>query len=278
MRAGELLCRHGLQPKKSWGQNFLVDVKAVARIVAAAGATPNDTVVEIGAGLGALTGLLLDQGVQTIAVEHDRDLVKVLQEELGQRPGITIVAGDAMEFDLAAASKSAGRPLIVVGNLPYQITSPLIFKMLDEARGGEVVRRAVFMVQREFAERMVAAPGGKIYGRLSVMAQQQAAVQILFHVGSGSFLPRPAVTSTVLSIVPRPRSLAPVRDERLFAAVVRAAFGARRKMLRGSLAGFENADAALEKAGILGTRRAEELSVADFGRLADALAGVRDHA
>jgi 16S rRNA (adenine1518-N6/adenine1519-N6)-dimethyltransferase len=278
--ARALLDRHGLRPKKSWGQNFLEDEAARRRIVEAAALGPDDAVVEIGPGLGSLTSLLVHAAGQVVAVERDPDMVRVLTTELGGEPRLRIEPGDAMAFDFVGAARAAGRPLVVVANLPYQITSPLLFKIVAEAAGGAVVARAVLMVQREFAERMVAPPGSKTYGRLSVMVQQQADVRILFHVGSHAFVPRPAVTSTVFSLVPRATPRAPVSDRALFAAVVRAAFGARRKMLRRALEpafGGDEAERALAAAGVEGTRRAETLAIADFARIADALAsaGVR---
>jgi 16S rRNA (adenine1518-N6/adenine1519-N6)-dimethyltransferase len=270
-----LLERYGLAAKKSWGQNFLVDPQIQARIVAAAALTAADAALEIGAGLGALTRHLVEAAGRVIAVERDPDMVRVLQGELGARPNLEIRSADALELDYAAA----GRPLVVVGNLPYQITSPLLFAITGAAARGQVITRAVLMVQREFAERVVAPAGSKIYGRLSVMVQQQAGVELLFHVSPGAFHPRPAVTSTVFRLVPRAQPLAPVRDETLFAALVKAAFATRRKMLRRALATpfGEAAGPALERAGIEGTRRAEELEIADFGRLCEALTeeGVR---
>jgi 16S rRNA (adenine1518-N6/adenine1519-N6)-dimethyltransferase len=269
------LARFGLRPKKSWGQNFLEDRGVCARIAAAAGIGHDDVVVEIGPGLGALTRALLAAGpARVIAVERDPDMVAVLNAELGGERALAVSAADALGFDLAAAAAAAGRPLLVVGNLPYQITSPLLFRIIGAAAGGAVVRRGLFMVQRELAERIVSGPGSKSYGRLSVMVQQAAEVRVLFHVGSHAFFPRPAVTSTVFSLEPRPRPLAPVRDAALFAAVVRAGFGGRRKMLRRALGdafGEPAVTTALAAAGIAGTRRAEELSVAELARLADAL-------
>jgi 16S rRNA (adenine1518-N6/adenine1519-N6)-dimethyltransferase len=264
-----LLARYGLQAKKSWGQNFLVDHGVQARIVAAAALTGDDVALEIGAGLGALTRHLLAQAGKVIAVERDPDMVTVLRGELADRGQLEIRAMDALEIDFGAE----GRPLVVVGNLPYQITTPLLFGITEGAARGRAVARAVLMVQREFAERVVAGAGSKIYGRLSVMVQQQAAVEILFHVSPGSFHPRPAVTSTVFRLVPRAQPLAPVRDEALFAAVVRVAFSTRRKMLRRALAPTfgEAVPRALARAEIDETRRAEELDVAAFARLADAL-------
>jgi 16S rRNA (adenine1518-N6/adenine1519-N6)-dimethyltransferase len=264
-----LLERYGLAAKKSWGQNFLVDPGIQARIVAAAALTAADTALEIGAGLGALTRHLTAAAGRVIAVERDPDMVRVLEGEFSARSNLEIRPADALELDYAAF----GRPLVVVGNLPYQITSPLLFAITEGAAGGQVIARAVLMVQREFAERVVAPAGSKIYGRLSVMVQQQAAVEILFHVSPGAFHPRPAITSTVFRLVPRAQPLAPVRDQALFAALVKAAFATRRKMLRRALvpAFGEAAGRALERAGIEGTRRAEELDVAAFARLANAL-------
>jgi 16S rRNA (adenine1518-N6/adenine1519-N6)-dimethyltransferase len=272
--ARQLLARHGLQPKKSWGQNFLVDPGVRRRIVAAAAPTNEEVVVEIGAGLGALTAALAERAARVIAIERDRDLVPLLQAALAGRGNVTVSGTDALDFDFAAEARAAGRPLVVVGNLPYQITSPLLFALLD---GGAAVARAVLMVQREVAERVVAGPGSKTYGRLSVMVQQQAGVEILFHVPPGAFHPQPAVTSTVMRVVPRLAPLA-AADPAVFAEVVRAAFATRRKMLRRALApvfGEGPARAALARAGIAETRRAEELAVPELARLAGAIAGAR---
>lgn len=275
----DLLARHGLRAKKSWGQNFLVDVAAQKRIVGAAAVTAEDLVVEIGAGLGALTGHLAEAAGKVIAIERDPDLVEVLRQELGNRSNVEILAADAMEVDFARLGN--GRPLVVVGNLPYQITSPLLFAILDAAAGGAVIARAVVMIQREVAERVTARAGTDDYGRLSVMAQQRAEVEILFHVGAGAFHPQPTVTSTVMRIVPRAVALAPVREPAVFEALVRGAFAARRKMLRralGAVFGDEVVRRALVRAGIEGTRRGEELAVSELGRLADAIVEERGEA
>jgi 16S rRNA (adenine1518-N6/adenine1519-N6)-dimethyltransferase len=269
----EILQRHGLRAKKSWGQNFLVDARVQERIVAAASVSSDDVVVEIGAGLGALTRRLVAHAGQVIAVEHDAALAALLEQELGVCPGLRVERADALGFDFAAAARAAGRPLVVVGNLPYQITSPLLFAITEAAAGGRAIGRAILMVQKEFAQRMLAGAGSKVYGRLSVMVQQQAEGEILFHVGPGAFHPRPAVTSSVLRLRPRLTPQAPVRDPARFAQVVKQAFATRRKMLRRALeplAGAQAAARALARAGILGTRRAEELTVAEFARLADA--------
>lgn len=272
-KAGELLARHGLSPRKSLGQNFLVDPNIQERIATAAALTANDVVVEIGPGLGAITGHLLERAKQVIAVERDADLAAILSAELATVPALKVIHGDALEFSFSEAAKEAGQSLVVVGNLPYVITSPIIFAMLEAAQGGQVIDRAVFMVQKEFAQRMVAPPGNRTYGRLSVMAQQAAEVEILFHVGAGAFLPPPTVSSTVVRIRPRRLPTMELVTLQIFERVVREAFSGRRKMLRRSLEPAFGAvlQVALEQAGIAGTRRAEELSVADFTRLAQAL-------
>lgn len=269
-----VLARHGLRAKKSWGQNFLHDCSAHARIVAAAACAGDDVVVEIGAGLGTLTAALAaaePPPARVIAIERDADMLRVLEAELGGERRVVITPADAATFDFAAASREAGRPLVVVGNLPYQLASALVIALV-RARGA--VSRAIVMVQREFAQRVVAPPGGRTYGRLSVTVQQYAEARLLFHVPPGAFHPPPAVTSSVMRLVPRATPLAPVLDEALFAEVVKQAFSTRRKMLRRALEpGFGEAAVgrALAAAGIDETLRAERLSVADFARLADAL-------
>jgi 16S rRNA (adenine1518-N6/adenine1519-N6)-dimethyltransferase len=273
-----ILARHGLRAKKSWGQNFLVDRSVLDRIVRAAALAAGDVAVEIGAGLGTLTGALVDaapDGARVIAVERDPEMIAVLRAELGGRPALEIRAADALDLDLPAESRAAGRPLVVVGNLPYQIGSAIL---LGLAAAGGALARAVVMVQKEFAQRVVAPAGGKIYGRLSVTMQQRMAARILFHVGAGAFHPRPQVTSSVVLLEPRARPLAPVVDMELFDRVVKEAFGTRRKMLRRALEpafGEAAVTAALARASIDGTLRAEVLEVADFARLSDALHAVR---
>ena len=275
-----VLARHGLAAKKSWGQNFLHDRSVLGRIVAAAGASGDDTVVEIGAGLGTLTGALARAAPpprRILAVERDPDMQRVLGAELAGDAHVEVVAADALAFDYAAAARAAGRPVIVVGNLPYQISSALVLALLDAGARGAVAR-AVVMIQREMAQRIVAPPGSRTYGRLTVAVAQHAEARILFHVRPGSFHPAPAVTSSVVSLTPRPAPLAPVRDPALFEAVVKQAFATRRKMLRGALGaqfGEQAVAAAFAATGIAGTKRAEQLSVTDFGRLADALADAR---
>jgi len=267
--------------KESWGQNFLHDRSVLARIVAAAGAGADDVVVELGAGLGTLTAALAGVSPpprRIVAVERDPDMQRVLAAELHDQAHVEVMNADALAFDYAAARAAAGRPVVVVGNLPYQIASALILSLVEAGARGDVAR-AVVMVQREMAQRIVAPPGSRTYGRLTIAVAQRAEARMLFHVRPGSFHPAPAVTSSVLVLVPRAAPLAPVRDAALFEDVVKQAFATRRKMLRralGSAFGDAVAGAALAASGIEGTKRAEQLSVADFARLADALAAHRD--
>jgi 16S rRNA (adenine1518-N6/adenine1519-N6)-dimethyltransferase len=273
-----VLARHGVDAKKSWGQNFLVDPTVQERIVRAAHIGLGEVIVEIGAGVGTLTSALLWGSVapgKILAVERDPDMLAVLNLELGRESRVEIHPQNAVHFDFVSAARMAGRPLLVVGNLPYQITTALLFAIID---AGDAVARSILMVQREFAERVVADPGSKVYGRLSVMVQQRMRARILFNVPAGAFFPRPRVVSSVMSIERRPEPWAPVRDEALFARVVKDAFATRRKMLRRSLGasfGDHIAAAAFASSGVDGTRRPEDLSVAELARLTEGLAAAQ---
>lgn len=261
-----LLRAHDLRAKKPWGQNFLHDPAVAAAIVRASGATAADTVVEIGAGLGALTSLLAQAAGQVIAIERDRDLVAVLRAELGQRDNVQIVEDNALTFQIS----SLGRRVLVVGNLPYHISSQLLFRLIDQRRH---ISSATLMLQRELAQRLLASPGSRLYGAPSVSCRQFAQLESCLQVGRGAFTPAPRVDSTVIKLVMRDQPLCPV-DESLFRAVVRAAFASRRKMLRRALTAAyaaDRVDRALDLAEIDPTARAETLTVEQFGRLATAL-------
>lgn len=273
--ARELLDRFGLRPKKNWGQNFLVDDNVKRKIVEAVQVGPEDTVVEIGAGLGAITEALAAQAKHVIAVDRDPDMIAVLHSLFDGKEHVEVQALDALDFNFTAAAEKAGRPVRVAGNLPYQITTPLLFHVLEQSAQGAVVSRAVFMVQKEVADRLAATPDSKIYGRLSVMVQQVAEVKSLFRVSPHAFLPQPKVVSTVFALTPRAQPLAAVVSDALFSSVVRHAFGSRRKMLRRALDaafGAQVVSQGLANAGIDETRRAETLTVAEFGALTNAMA------
>lgn len=264
--ARDILSRYGLRAKKSWGQNFLVDERAYRAIVAACALTEGDTVVEIGAGLGTLTSRLLATGAQVVAVERERDMCEVLSRELKDRPRFTLRCENALHLDLATVPTT--KPLVVVGNLPYQIAAPLIFHFLEQLRH---VRRMVIMVQREVADRILAAPGSEAYSSISAQLQLLVAGRRVCQVGRGGFLPPPRVESTVVLLETLKEPAAVVSDRKRYGIVVRAAFGQRRKTLRNALSAVfgDGALAAFATTGIDLGRRGETLSVAEFARLSE---------
>jgi 16S rRNA (adenine1518-N6/adenine1519-N6)-dimethyltransferase len=270
--ARTLLRKYGLRAKKTWGQNFLVDERVLDSIVRGAGAGAADTVVEIGAGLGTLTARLALVAEHVIAIERDRDMVAILRAELVGNERISIAEANALTFDYAAvAAATPGRRPIVVGNLPYQIASPLLFRLL-EARAH--LQRIVVMLQAEMAERIVAAPATPEYGALTVMVRMVGEPRILFRVPPHCFHPAPRVASAVVRIEPLGATRAPVTDDGWFHDVVHAAFGQRRKTLRNALRTVAEPpaiDQALATAGIDGQLRGETLDVEAFARLSEAL-------
>jgi 16S rRNA (adenine1518-N6/adenine1519-N6)-dimethyltransferase len=269
----ELLAKYGLSAKKSWGQNFLVSERAYASIVDACALDEKSWAVEIGAGLGTLTARLAKVAGHVIAIERDRDMVAVLRGELGENPRVEIAEANALTFDYAQVAERAGSSPVVVGNLPYQIASPILFRLL-EARRRRMFARIVIMLQREMAMRIVAKPATAEYGALGVMVAMSGKAKLVCRVPAGAFLPAPRVESAVLKIEPYPGTRAPVRDEARFSEVVHAAFNQRRKTLRNALRALADdarLDAALAKTGIDGKRRGETLSVEEFAALTDAL-------
>ena len=268
-----LLDRHGLRAKKSWGQNFLSDESILDDIARIAAPADGDTVVELGAGLGHLTARLLARGAKVVAVERDRDMARVLREELGER--IALLEADAVRLDYAALAASLGASRVsVVGNLPYHLTSPILFSILDQR---ERVSRAVFLVQREVAERLAASPGTKDWGLLSVLLQQCAEVTVARKVPAGAFHPPPKVESAVVRIAFGDVPSAPQpKDASRFRSLVKAGFAQRRKVLANALsasrvAAPEEIARALEAAGIDGRRRGETLTVGEWVSLERAL-------
>jgi 16S rRNA (adenine1518-N6/adenine1519-N6)-dimethyltransferase len=254
----------GHQPRKRFGQNFLADAHYVARIVAAVAPAPGDNIVEIGPGLGALTGALVKCAGRIAAIEIDRDLAARLRDRF-TADLLALHEADALAFDFG----SLGPDLRIVGNLPYNISSPLLFHL-----GAHVssVRDIHVMLQREVVARMTARPATPDYGRLTVTLQCRFAIERLFTVPPGAFRPAPNVDSAVARLVPLRSARPRIADEPLFARVVAAAFGQRRKTLRNALAGIAD-EAQLRAADIDPSVRGETLSVEDFVRLANALAG-----
>jgi 16S rRNA (adenine1518-N6/adenine1519-N6)-dimethyltransferase len=254
---------HGHQPRKRFGQNFLVDQHYVGRIIAAIDPRPGDNLVEIGPGLGALTGELVQRAQRIAAIEIDRDLAGRLRARFGP-DRLVLHEADALSFDFAAL----GADLRVVGNLPYNISSPLLFHL---AENDTRLRDVHVMLQREVVARMTAKPSTPEYGRLSVMLQSRFMVTRLFTVPPGAFQPAPKVESSVARLVPLGQQRPVIDDAKLYARVVAAAFGQRRKTLRNAVAAVAS-EAQLRDAGIDPSARGETLAVEDFVRLANHLA------
>lgn len=252
--------------RKRFGQNFLVDQQVIADIVNAVAPQRDACVVEIGPGLGALTNPLLQRLDRLHVVEIDRDIVARLARSYPPER-LRIHAGDALEFDFASLCAEPAQKMHIVGNLPYNISTPLLFHLADYA---DQVIDMHFMLQKEVVERIVAEPGTADYGRLSVMLQYRFFADWLLDVPPESFDPPPKVDSAVVRMIPRPAGDLTARDPARFAALVTAAFAQRRKMLRNNLEGMCD-DAFLTAHGIAPTARAEELAVADYIRLANAL-------
>lgn len=267
-----LLAEHGIRPKKRLGQSFLIDARIRDLIVKAAEVGPEDLVVEIGAGTGTLTLALAEAAGGVLALEIDPGLFRILEEKLRGKEGVTLFCGDALQFDFAAYL--GDRQAKVVANLPYSVATPLILRLLS-MKG--LFFSFLLMLQREVAQRLLALPGGKEYGALTVACRYQADVKLVAKVPKEAFYPRPKVSSTLVRLDPLPEPGLKLRDPSLFFQVVRAAFGKRRKMLRNALlqASIVSDREALEQAfsisGIDPRRRGETLSIEEFGRLSDAL-------
>jgi 16S rRNA (adenine1518-N6/adenine1519-N6)-dimethyltransferase len=249
--------------RKRFGQHFLHDPGVLGRIVAAIDARPGERIVEIGPGRGALTLPLLERCRRLEVIEIDRDLVPPLVERAAGRGELVVHQADVLDVDFAELA-GAGPPLRVCGNLPYNISTPLLFHLLA-SRGS--IADMHFMLQKEVVDRIVAAPGGKSYGRLTVMLAAACRATALFRVGRGAFQPPPAVDSAFLRLVPHAKPPFEIADAGRFARVVAAAFSMRRKTLRNSLRGLVDAGR-FDAAGVDADRRPETLSPAEFARLA----------
>jgi 16S rRNA (adenine1518-N6/adenine1519-N6)-dimethyltransferase len=245
------------------GQHFLTDPRALARIADTLALTGTETVVEIGPGRGALTELLLARAARVVAIELDGTLVAHLRSRFAGDPRLTVVAADVL--DVALAGAAGGVPFVLAGNIPYYITTPILFHALEPP----LPLRSVFLVQKEVAERVVADPGSKIYGALSVNVQALAAPRLVAKVPAGAFTPPPKVESAILAMEPRPEPLIPPAEQSAFSDMVIAAFGLRRKQMRRvirTLADLspEPADQILNVAGINGESRPEALTPEAF--------------
>ncbi len=254
--------------RKRFGQNFLQDAGIINSIVRAINPLPQDHLVEIGPGQGALTELLSASNCQLDVVELDRDLVPGLLAAYSANPRFKLHSADALKFDFAALARE-GHPLRVVGNLPYNISTPLIFKLLENT---SIIRDMHFMLQLEVVDRLAASPGSKDWGRLGIMAQYHCAVDKLFEVPPEAFNPRPKVRSAIVRLAPWRESPWPDCDTNLLRQVVQTAFGQRRKTLRNNLKGLIDT-ARLESLGIDPGARAETLALNQFIEITTAIHG-----
>lgn len=247
--------------RKRFGQNFLHDPGIIGKIVNAI--NPNETqhLVEIGPGKGAITQELLPLAGMLDAVELDRDLIKLLNTQFADQQNFRLHNNDALKFSFC----DLGQQLRIIGNLPYNISTPLLFRLLDQA---ECIADMHFMLQKEVVDRIVAQPGSKTYGRLSIMLQLRCAVSALFHIGPGAFNPPPKVDSAFIRLIPHQQSPYVIHDQKLLATIVTQAFSQRRKTLRNTLKKMLPVNI-IEEAGIDPGIRAEQLSPTDFVTLAN---------
>ena len=257
--------------RKRFGQHFLHEAGVIRRIIAAIAAGPGDRLIEIGPGRGALTDPLLAAADALTVIEIDRELAFSLRATAASRPGLTVIEADALTVDYGAiASACSGRALRLVGNLPYNISSPLLFHLLASSAS---ILDMHFMLQKEVVDRMTAAPGSRTYGRLSVSVAARAQATALFDVAPGAFTPPPRVMSAVVRIRPRAPAFT-IDDSAWFDQIVTAAFGKRRKTLANALRAYLDS-AAIKACDVDPGERAERLHAADFARLANAAAAIR---
>ncbi|KRO18935.1 16S rRNA (adenine(1518)-N(6)/adenine(1519)-N(6))-dimethyltransferase RsmA [Lacticaseibacillus saniviri] len=274
-----ILKRHGFKLKKSLGQNFLTNPAILSRIVAAGDVGPDDDVIEIGPGIGALTQYLAEAAHQVLALEIDERLIPVLAETLAPYPNATVVEADVLQADLATLIRDhfdGEHTLKVVANLPYYITTPILMHLIEAHLP---IASYVVMMQKEVADRLVAEPNSKDYGSLSIGVQQTMDVAVAFEVKRTSFVPAPNVDSAIIKLTTREEPRAQVSDQEAFDKLVRGSFKARRKTLWNNLQNLygkepeikERLTKALDAATIKPSQRAEQLSISDFARLTEAL-------
>jgi len=272
----EILHQYGIKPNKKLGQSFLIDINVINRIVHAANISQEDIVVEIGAGIGVLTENIAKKAKRVIAVEIDRNLVEVLKDKLGVYDNVEVHSGDILKFDFNSISETHSSKIKIIGNVPYNISSPLIFRLLSFR---PVISDFMLMLQKEIVQRLVSVPDNKIYGVPSVILQMFATAEKIFDVPSTCFYPQPKVESAIIKGSFREKPLVYLQDEIFFTGLVKAAFAQRRKMLINNLKnakfleGLSDDDLkeALDAAGIDGKRRGETLSISEFGNLSNIL-------
>lgn len=276
----EILKKYQFRMQKKYGQNFLIDANILRKIVEAAQITEEDCVLEIGPGIGTMTQYLAETAGQVIAVEIDRQLIPILKDTLSSYDNVTVLCEDILKVDLRVLSeRNGGRPVKVVANLPYYITTPIIMALLESHMP---LASITVMVQSEVAERMQTGPGTKDYGALSLAVQYYAKPEIVARVPASCFLPRPNVDSTVIRLTKYGKPPVNVTDEAFLFAVIRASFNQRRKTLANGLANAggigvtrAQAEAALEEMGLSRTVRGETLTLEQFSELSNRLLGVK---
>lgn len=279
----EILNKYGFSFQKKFGQNFLIDENVVLKIVREAGVTKDDFVLEIGPGIGTMTQILCEQAREVAAVEIDSKLIPILtQDTLAAYDNVTVINEDILKLDIVklAQEKNGGRPIKVVANLPYYITTPIIMGLFESHVPLESI---TIMVQKEVADRMQVGPGTKDYGALSLAVQYYAKPQIVLTVPASCFMPRPNVDSAVIRLDRYDKPPVAVADEQLMFGMIRASFNQRRKTMTNSVCGNtalgihkEELLCALKQCGLSPTVRGEALTLEQFAALANALAGKGD--
>ncbi len=267
------LREYGFFPKKRLGQHFLVDRNILNKVIRTARVEKEDVIIEVGPGLGEMTLALARLAKHVIAVEIDPKLAEILKKKSGDCPNVEVVESDILKVDFHPFFKKEGQPIKVVANLPYQISTPLLFRFIEAK---EVFSTFTLMLQREVAERMVASPGGKEYGRLSVLLQMFLDLSVRFFIPPSAFFPRPKVESAVVHMGWKENPTVEIQDEEWFKKVVKACFGYRRKTLLNALKYSElplpeSIESRMEKIGVDPRRRPETLTIEEFVRLAEAL-------
>ena len=273
----EIIQKYDFVFQKRFGQNFLVDTHVLEKIIQAAGLTKEDLVLEIGPGIGTMTQYLAENAGRVVAVEIDSNLIPILKETLKDYDNVTVINEDILKVDVAALAEqyNGGRPIKVVANLPYYITTPIIMGLFESQ---VPIDNITVMVQKEVAERMQAGPGTKNYGALSLAVQYYAEPYTVANVPPNCFIPRPSVGSAVIRLTRHGKKPVEVKDEKLMFALIRASFNQRRKTLQNSLNNSaelsfskEEIGEAIEKMGLSPSVRGEALTLEQFAKLADAL-------
>ena len=277
----EIIQKYEFMFQKKFGQNFLIDTHVLEKIISAAGITKNDCVLEIGPGIGTMTQYLAENAGHVVAVEIDRNLIPILKETLADYDNVTVINEDILRVDIKALAEeyNGGKPIKVVANLPYYITTPIIMGLFES---GVPIDNITVMVQKEVADRMKGGPGSKDYGALSLAVQYYAEPEIVANVPPNCFIPRPNVGSAVIRLTRHKEMPVEVKDPALMFKIIRASFNQRRKTLQNGLGNAselpytkEQIAAAIAEMGLTPTIRGEALSLAQFAQLSDILGAMK---